>query len=80
MARRKPRVPFARAAAPPVKLDPSDWSRIEREYGHALPIGLREKIFRHTQFFVEMAVLENAAQPIEKAVKRLKHLRRTAAT
>jgi hypothetical protein len=78
MARRKPKVPFASAVVPPVRLDPSDWSRIEREYGHALPSGLREKILRHTQFFVDMAIHENAAQPIETAVKRLKHLRRSA--
>jgi hypothetical protein len=78
MARRKPKVPFASAVIPEVKIGAGEWARLESEYGCAFPSGLRDEIVRHTQFFVSMAVHENAAQPVEAALKRLKSLRRSA--
>jgi hypothetical protein len=78
MGRRKPRVPFAYAVVPSVRLDSTDWSRIEREYGSDLSGNVRDKILSHTQFFVKLAVFENAAAPSEPAAKRLKDLRTSA--
>jgi integrase len=75
MGRRKPRVPFAYAVVPSVRLDSADWSRIEREYGSDLSGNVRDKILSHTQLFVEFAVFENAAASSELAAKRLKALR-----
>jgi hypothetical protein len=79
MPKRKPKAPFATVLRiPVVKMGAPEWSRIERAFGHSLPIDLRTEIVADTQFFVTLAAFEYAAPPVDAAVKRIKRLRKFA--
>ena len=79
MSKPKQKAPFATVSRiPVVKIGAPEWLRIERAYGHPLPIDLRTEIVADTQFFISLAAYEYAAPPVDAAVKRIKRLRRFA--
>ena len=80
MPRYKPRLPFANVGGgdPELAITDSDWTRIEKAYGHKLPSELRSKIYDATWTFIALSDFEESAQPIAVARSRIKKIENAA--
>ena len=79
MARQIPKLNVAWAEHPArVRIDSSEWSRIEDAYGSPIPNALREEIQSLTNRFLEFGVFELTAAPVADAIRRITKLNKAA--